>query len=176
MEPFPGCHPETPRQADTLNCCSVHKHTQQSEPSPQRLAVAWRQPSHSRGRRSAGEATLSWGLVSIPTPTRRLTPWATPEKERVQPISRRRLMTTSHGESCGRYCRSMRAVPVFSAQSQARSQWVLDSTNVVPCHRFCCDFHGHLKCPVWGPQNCIPALWRQCWLHHICTGVVCSQV
>jgi len=59
-------------------------------------------------------------------------------------------MTVSPGESCGGYCGSMgyrgrwyvpfgpctnkvRAVSVFSAQSQARSQWVLDSAKVVPC-------------------------------------------
>jgi len=33
-----------------LNCCSVHKHTQQLKPSPQSLAVAWRQSSSSPGR------------------------------------------------------------------------------------------------------------------------------
>jgi len=31
---------------------------------------------------------LSRGLVSIPTPARQLSPWATPEKNRVQPFSR----------------------------------------------------------------------------------------
>ena len=49
MAPFPGCPPRTPRRPDTLNCCLVHKHTQQSEPSPQQLSVAWRRPSRSPG-------------------------------------------------------------------------------------------------------------------------------
>ena len=66
----------------------------------------------------------------------------------------RRLTTVSPGESCEGYCGSMgyrghwdvpfgpctnkvRAVSVFSAQSQTRSQWVLDSAKVAPCHQFC---------------------------------------
>jgi len=31
----------------------------------------------------------------------------------------------------------VRAGSVFSAQSQARSQWELDSAKVVPCQQFC---------------------------------------
>ena len=63
------------------------------------------------------------------------------------------LMTVSPRESCGGYCRSIgywgrwyvpfdpctnkvRSVSVFSAQSQARSQWVLDSAKVAHCHQF----------------------------------------
>jgi len=87
MEPLPGCHPRTPRRPDTLNCCPVHKqlstHNSQSLPS-----------MHSRGGDPLihqGELQHSGaqpGIVSIPTPAWRLTPWETLEKEKVQPLSR----------------------------------------------------------------------------------------
>jgi len=41
-------------------------------------------PSDLQSHENSNTAALSWGLVSIPTPAWCLTPWATPEKERVQ--------------------------------------------------------------------------------------------
>ena len=62
----------------------------------------------------------------------------------------RRLTTVSLGESWREYgvpgplvrairscTNKVRAVSAFSAQSQARSQWVLDSAKFAPCHQFC---------------------------------------
>ncbi|KAK5866698.1 hypothetical protein PBY51_020867 [Eleginops maclovinus] len=40
---------------------------------------------------NSNKAALNRGLVSIPTSARRLTPWATPEKNRVQPLSRSKV-------------------------------------------------------------------------------------
>ncbi|KAK0156272.1 hypothetical protein N1851_000419 [Merluccius polli] len=59
---------------------------------------------------NSNTAALSRGFMSIPTPARRLTPWATPEKNRVQPLSRStvpelRLEVTFHVPRAS-FCRS----------------------------------------------------------------------
>ncbi len=76
MKPYPGPHWRTLRWPGILSCCLVHKHKQQSEPWPQRLAD------------NSNIAMLSRGLVSVPTPAWHLSLWATLEWERVQPLSR----------------------------------------------------------------------------------------
>jgi len=73
--PFPGLLPPTPRRPDTLNCGLVREHKPQSEVSS---------PASRRRR----EATLWFSGGNSPPPTRRLSPWATPEREKGQPFSR----------------------------------------------------------------------------------------
>jgi len=86
MEPFTGCHPRTPRRLDTLNCCLVRRHTTVRAFPP--ATCSRMEVTLSFTGENSNTAVLSRGLVSIPTPAWRLTPWATPEKERVQPLSR----------------------------------------------------------------------------------------
>lgn len=56
-----------------MNCCSVHKHTQQSEPSTQQLVIE--AILLCTGENSN---TAVWGLVSITKSTQRLSFWASP--------------------------------------------------------------------------------------------------
>ena len=72
---------------DTLNCCLDHRHKQQSGPVPPTRRR--REATLSSTGVNSNIQAPSRGAISIATPARRLSPVATPEWKRVQPLSRR---------------------------------------------------------------------------------------
>ena len=58
-------HPQSSRSADTLSCCSVHKHNSQERFSHQ-LLVAWKQASYSLGRNKNRDSSTQPGAHEYP--------------------------------------------------------------------------------------------------------------
>ncbi|KAK5874093.1 hypothetical protein PBY51_019071 [Eleginops maclovinus] len=102
---------------------------------------------------NSNKAALNRGLVSIPTPARRLTPWATPEKNRVQPLLRSKVPEPM----------------LCVAVSPTRSNWLRSTSRTssgsfpprevtfhVPKASFCCP--GLVR---RDPQLLLPPFWQR---------------
>ena len=86
-EHFPAPPPRSPKRVDTLSCCLDHRHKQQSGSVPPTRRR--REATLSSTGVNSNIQAPSRGAISIATPARPLSPVATPEWKRVQPLSRR---------------------------------------------------------------------------------------